>query len=179
MISFTSLVVSFNEDGKETEAMEARPVFISQTIEIPADAIDIGYNGIDILFQESGKSILYVFVNDEGDLDYEFTDSVDGGRNEIVELWNGWRVYPSSDAIAGALIAGDVVIHLLNLFPGLGTGASVALAIVGAALIATSLTLYGVNLSNPGGYNGLFFDVTYEEGLKIWGVTISPPARDY
>ena len=89
---------------------------------------------------ESGN-ILYLFLDETGSLAYEFIETIDGGRTEIVELWNGWRIYLSSEGIQGALLAGDTVTFISGFLAISNPVVLAALAIVGAALLAANYFL--------------------------------------
>ena len=163
------------DEGSDAPGVSTQPV--STTVEFSAE--DLGLTEEEaILFAEglseleSTDSYLYAYIDENGQINAEVTQTIDSGVNKVEQLWNGWRVYLSSEVIAMIIDGGDFISIVTSFVPGISVLGPGMLQVLRVSIYIAAQNYLGIDLLSDD-YGGLYFDVTYKEKKKIFFFTIT------
>lgn len=149
----------------------------SQSIELSPEVLGFTEDDMTLFSEginelESTDTYLYVYLDENSNLSAEVTATVDSGENKIETLWNGWRIYLSSEVIQMIIYGGDAASILASFVPGITVLGPAIIQVLRVSIYIAAQDYLDLDLLTDD-YGGLYFDITYKDKKKILFITLT------
>lgn len=137
------------------------------SVEIPLDELLISNEDLKNFFGENDS--VYYYLNENGDIVYELSKTIDAGRTDFEWTNYGYKVWLDSD-LCYLIAASGIGVHAA--VPGIGTVATIILTVAGiGTAIAGYIDSNYLHLSN-----GICVELRVWYEHRVFGVTFYTPA---
>lgn len=164
--------VAFYQPADDSQTEKNDPLAALQlqnaySVEIPLDELSISDEDLKNFFGENDS--VYYYLDENGDIAYELSKTIDAGRTDFEWTNYGYKVWLDSDLCYAIATIG---LGALAAVPGIGEVATLILAVAG---IGTTIVQY-IDSNYLHLSNGICVEMRVWYEHRIFGVTFYTPA---